>query len=380
MTTSSPDTATAPFAIEGVTHHVLREAPPELVQERAARPFKDIRADPILSRNWISFTALQWQPEEGTLYIGLTAYDTDILYRFDPATAEFVSLGFASASSDPQAIKVHRGLTPDGGGGYYFGTAGLLDLDERNDAAGGAIFRFRDGQFTRLGIPVPHDYIQHITVDRKRERAYGVTYPVLTFFDYDLRRGALNYSFYTGSHYHESVVDADGHVWGTWSSRAGHCLFRYNPDTGVPTFYGEPIPNLDPDHAFTFPMNGPLDSLIEGEDGYLYMGTTVGELYRLNPHTGALQLLGRPTDGIRLSGLQIGPENMLLGSYGAYGETGLFAYDRATEEFFDLGSVRDADGSCFMIHDIAWDGDSRIYAAETDNLDRSGYLWEVQVG
>lgn len=380
MAKSSSDSAAAPFKIEGVTHHVLREAPPELVRARASLPFKEVRADPVLRRDWISFTALEWQATENALYIGLTAYDTDILYRFDPVTARFESLGFPSASGDPQAIKVHRGLTPDGHGGYYFGTAGLVDIDERNAAAGGEIVHFSDGHFTHLGIPIPHDYIQHIAIDAGRARAYGVTYPVLTFFDYDLRQGVLNYSFFTGSHYHESVVCADGYVWGTWSSRTGHCLFRYHPDKGAPIFYRQPIPNLDPNHAFTFPMNGPLDSLIDGNDGYLYMGTTVGELYRLDPCSGTLHLLGRPSDGVRLSGLRLGPGNTLLGSYGAYGETGLFVYDRTVGQFFDLGRVRDAADTCFMIHDIAWDGDSCIYAAETDNLDRSGYLWEVRLG
>ena len=33
-----------------------------------------------------------------------------------------------------------------------------------------------------------------------------------------------------------------------------------------------------------------------------------------------------------------------------------------------------------MIHDIAWDGGERVFAAETDNTDRSGWLWEALIG
>jgi outer membrane protein assembly factor BamB len=208
---------------------------------------------------------------------------------------------------------------------------------------------------------------------------YGVTYPVIRFFDYDFKKRETRFSFFTGSHFHESGLDDDGFFWGSWSTRRGHCLFRYHPDVGEPEFFDEPIPNLDPDHLFTFPMNGPIDSFINGGDGRLYFGTTLGELYGLEPKTGEHTLLGKPTDGIRLSGLVTGPEGSLLGSYGAYNETGLFLYDRKTGEFTILGAMRDDNASCFMIHDIAWDGGSCVFAAETDNVDRSSYLWEAHL-
>ena len=135
-----------------------------------------------------------------------------------------------------------------------------------------------------------------------------------------------------------------------------------------------------PEHKFTFPLNGPIDSSINGGDGFLYFGTTLGELYRLDPRTGHHTLLGKPSDSIRLSGLVVGPDNHLLGSYGAYDETGLFLYDRGTEEFKDLGAMRDEEAAAFMIHDIAWDGKDTVYAAETDNVDRSSYLWVATLG
>jgi hypothetical protein len=90
-----------------------------------------------------------------------------------------------------------------------------------------------------------------------------------------------------------------------------------------------------------------------------------------------VERLGKPTDDIRLSGLTVGPGNKLLGSYGSYGHAGLFLFDRRTQEFVDLGLLRDGRTQCFLIHDIAWDGASRVFVAETDNPDRSAYLWEV---
>jgi hypothetical protein len=366
--------------ITNVKHHVLKNISSDSLKSyREGAPFKLLRTDPEIRDNWISFTTVDWDADTNALYIGLTAFDTDLLWRFQPESAEFVSLGFKAAATDPQCVKIHRGLTPDKDGGYFFGTACLLDIDERNNARGGSVYHYHDRQFEFLGIPIQHDYIQNIEVDLERSRLYGVTYPVMHFFDYHFEEQKTLFSFFTGSHFHESGLDDDGYFWGSWATNRGHCLFRYHPDTCKPEFFYDPIPNLGPDHKFNFPMNGPIDSFINGKDGYLYFGTTIGELYRLNPVDGKLTLLGKPTPGIRLSGLIIGPEDLLLGSYGAYNETGLFVYDRKKEEFSDLGAMSDDGANCFMIHDIAWDGGSRIFAAETDNVDRSGYLWEAHL-
>ena len=366
--------------ITRVQYHSLRSISVEALEPyRQGAPFSLLRTDPTLRDNWISFTAVDWNTTEQCLYVGLTAFDRDLLWRFHPETAQFESLGFKDVARDPQYIKIHRGLTPDQQGGYYFGTAALLDLDERNAAPGGALFWYHSGRYEFLGIPVPHDYVQNIEVDLVRQRAYGVTYPVMHFFDYDLKGRTTLFSFFTGSHFHESGLDDAGYLWGSWATRKGHCLFRYHPDMGQPEFFYDPIPNLDPNHLFNFPMNGPIDSWINGRDGYLYFGTTLGELYRLDPETGKHSLLGKPSPGIRLSGLVLGPEGKLLGSYGAYNQAGLFLYGTRDCQFTDLGGVRTEKVSCFMIHDIAWDGESRVFAAETDNVDRSSFLWEVTI-
>lgn len=367
--------------ITGVKYHELRNLPAEALEiYRSGGPFKALRQEPTIRDRWVSFTAVDWNAAEGCLYVGLTAFDCDLLWRFDPDSGQFHSLGFKAIADDPQYIKIHRGLIPDRQGGYFFGTAALMDIDERNAAPGGAVFHYHDGRFEKLGIPMPHDYIQNIELDLERGRVYGVTYPVMHFFDYDYRQRKTLFSLFTASHFHESGLDDDGYFWGTYAANQGHCLFRYHPDQGRPEFFQDPIPNMGPDHKFTFPMNGPIDSFINGGDGTLYFGTTLGELYRLDPRSGKHTLLGRPTPGIRLSGLVVGPEGKLLGSYGAYQETGLFLYDRMTGAFSDLGRMQAGDVACFMIHDIAWDGNQRVFAAETDNVDRSGFLWEAQIG
>jgi hypothetical protein len=366
--------------IVDVKAHILKDLGAEHLEDYRRRgPYKHLRQMDMVRKNWISFTALAWDAAQQQLYLGLTAFDCDLLYRFAPNSATFESLGFASVNYDPQRIKIHRGLIGDGQGGYYFGTAGLLDVDERNDAAGGAIYRYAGGKFHEFGIPMPHDYIQTLAIDHAGQHAYGVSYPVMQFFDFDLKTGRTAYSFYTASHFHSPGVDDTGAVWGTYQGRAGHSLFRYHPADG-PHFFQAAIPNLGSDHPFTFPLNGPIDSFINGGDGFLYFGTTPGELCRLDPATGRWESLGKPTDQIRLSGLVIGPDGCLLGSYGAYNETGLFLYDRKAGRFEDLGRIRKGDRTCFMVHEIAWDGGDRVFAGETDTADRAGYLWETKLG
>ncbi len=367
--------------ITSVRYHVLRNISADKLEDYCSGgPYRNLRLDPVVRDNWISFTALDWDKKNHLLYIGLTAFDRDIVYRFHPDTAEFESLRFHDVSDDPLHVKIHRGLTPDGEGGYYFGTAGLLDLDERNDAIGGGVYHYQDGTFVKLGVPVPHDYIQSIAVDKERERVYGVTFPVVSFFDFDMKTAKTQFQMYTGSAFHSPGIDDDGYVWGTYQGRNGHCLYRYHADEGNPHFFHTPIPNLGPDHLFNYPLNGPIDSFVNTGDGFLYFGTTLGDLYRLQPDTGQMELLGKPTKQMRMAALRIGPGGHLLGSYGAYNETGLFVYDRSLGKFHDLGKIRDDRHSCFMIHDIAWDGGERVFVGETDNVDRSGFLWEATLG
>ena len=46
-----------------------------------------------------------------------------------------------------------------------------------------------------------------------------------------------------------------------------------------------------------------------------------------------------------------------------------------------LGKLRDDKGNaCYMIHDIIWDGGTRVFAGETDNVDRCSFLWEAHLG
>jgi hypothetical protein len=123
---------------------------------------------------------------------------------------------------------------------------------------------------------------------------------------------------------------------------------------------------------------GPVDCMINGGDGFMYVASALCEIYRLEPKTGRLDYLGRPLPYKRLPGLAIGGDGAIYGVGGNDNRTTLFRYNRVSERFEILGLVGAADGTiCFRPHDLVL-VDNTAYVAETDTPQRSGYLWECR--
>lgn len=65
--------------IAEVKCYTLKEISPAALEGyRSGAHFKDLRNDPLVCNNWLTFTAVGWNSIEGCLYTGLTAYDTDV--------------------------------------------------------------------------------------------------------------------------------------------------------------------------------------------------------------------------------------------------------------------------------------------------------------
>ena len=88
--------------IKSVRHYVLRDY---RSQERLTDA-ADFLRDAERRDNYVAFTCLLPHPD-GRLYCGITAFNTDILHRFDPGTGRFESLNYAQVA-EPYEIKVHR--------------------------------------------------------------------------------------------------------------------------------------------------------------------------------------------------------------------------------------------------------------------------------
>lgn len=131
-----------------------------------------------------------------------------------------------------------------------------------------------------------------------------------------------------------------------------------------------------------YPGAGPVDSMINGHDGYLYVGTTGGSLCRLDPQTAEIEYLGHPSPTRRLPGLMVWNEDLLLGVGGDREKGFVFTYDRRTGAFDRLGSIIDTESGLplYRVHDVCRGRDPyTVYVAETDVPTRSGYLWECRI-
>jgi hypothetical protein len=361
-----------------VKHHILRDYRPKARATDAAEVATADEEDRF--HNAVAFTCLLAHPD-GRLYCGITCADGDILYRFDPEGGEFESLHYGEIAERFE-VKVHRSLELASDGTIYGASACLFRADQRMEAPGGSLFRVapdadRAEKFAR---PVAHDYIQTITLDEERGLIYGQTYPCFRFFVYNLRSCETKDFGYIGSITHVSALDDDGGFWGTWDS-AQHWLFRYDPDQDEITWFRHGLPGARADSNIMYPGAGPVDCMINGGDGYLYVGTCGGSLCRLDPATAEVTYLGKPSASRRLPGLVPWADGLLLGCAGDEAGSNVFAYDRESNAFHRLGPIVDSETglTLYRVHDLRLTAERTAFVAETDVPDRSGYLWQCEL-
>ena len=323
----------------------------------------------------IHFTSVRYNPVDGQVYCGLSAAENDLLWSFDPKTKMFADRGF-NRISDSDDTKIHRSLEIASDGVIYGATSGWTGLKQSYDSRGGTVFSYNPttDELKSYGIPCAHDYIQNTLYDEGRHLLYGCTHPRRNFFRLDLDSGAVK-SWYIDSMPHRIAADDSGCVWGTYSE-ANH-FFRYDPDADEMEFldFGPPGVSADFDPANNW---NSVDSIINGGDGYLYIGTVAGALCRLDPRASEVTYLGKPVASGRMSDLMVGPDGLLYLGAGALHMTSIATYDRRSGLFTNLGLVRDEqrDVTNFVVHQMTITDERVIYCGETDQAVRSAYLWE----
>ena len=361
-----------------VKKHILKTLGHPVDRPLRTMGYRDFVSNSDWQENLISFTSLLYHPQRKKVICGMTSFANDLMYEFDPETGSFTNLGYQK-EAEKFEIKIHRSLQLDSKGNVFGATACLHREDQRLEAPGGRIFYydFNTGKYTFHGIPVPYDYIQTITVDEERSLVYGVSYPVFEFFAFDLKTGTNRFRQYMGSAPHIMALDDRGGIWSTWNTRT-HNLFRYDPDlNSVQYFNHSLIPGQGA--GLMYPGAGPIDMMLNGGDGMLYVGCTTGDLLRIHPESAEVEYLGRPTPEQRMPALEVGPDGRLYGISGFYGRCHLFAYDREKRCFEDFGLISDGEDQLYIGHDICFAGDNRVFAGETDTELRAGYLWECQI-
>jgi hypothetical protein len=352
--------------------------------------YDDMLADPRWRKDWISFDGVVHHAGTDRVYCGITSFDADIFKAFDRRQGKFVDLGFKKVGNKYDA-KFHRSMQlTKNGKTLYTATALLHDIDRFWDAPGGGIYRHEtaSGKTVKLGIPIPHNYIQSIALDEKRGVIYSMHFTPerLSRFDLETRKardlGPLGSGF--GMAQGENVLlDDDGCAWCSWGlTRAwqpgpgADCyrLCKFDPRKNKIVYFDRGLPRADAAYG-----NAKVECLFNLGTGCLYASGDNGSLFRINTQTARATYLGTPIRDrrSRLTSLMM-HKGCAYGITGRDGKCRLLRFDPKTETY-ELGrEIVDQNGEAmFQCHDVTVTPDGVLFAGENDHPRRSGYLWEV---
>jgi hypothetical protein len=366
-----------------VSYHVFKDYKLDRAGESDEAIWQRVRNDGRIRQRRYSFVSMRWHARTRTLYLGATHGPGDLLVAFNARTKKFRSCGYARTPFHlPTENKIHKGLWLDPKeDALYFGTTTLRPISETHDTEGGGLIRYSiaTGRFTLVARPTPGDYYQATCYDPARKMMYMYTMPGSCFAAYDTRKKKLVRYTPVESIPHIGCIDDEGGAWGTCEASL-QTFFRYLPDRNKFEFpEGCRLPNAREASSIMFTGAGPVDSFINGKDGFLYVGTALAEFYRLNPLTKELKFLGKPFIGRRLAGMYLAEDGMIYLCGGSDKAPLLARYDRKADRFEQLGSVAAPDGTtCYRCHELVVE-DGVAYVGETDNPTRSGYLWACEL-
>ena len=354
--------------------------------------YNDYISHPSWRNGWISFDSIYHNQPDDRLYLGITSFNADIFRAFDRSSGSFVDLGY-NRIAHPQDAKFHRSLVKwEKDGALYAAIALLHDIDRYWDAPGGAIVRYDPvtGELAKVGIPLPHVYIQSICIDQKRGMLYGQTFTPERMVSFDLNThqsrdlGPIGCGFVLAQGENIELDDEDC-VWCGWSvtrawqSGAGvdaNRLCKYDPGTDKILYMDTGLPKPDGNYGYE-----KTEGLFNLREGRFYASGANGSLYRLDTRTGQCTYICTPIPDrpSRLASLKLGPDGAAYGVTGRAGRCEVLRFDLDAEKYTLLGPVTDGTDSCWQVHDVAVTSDGVLYACENDNPYRSGYLWEIRL-
>ena len=362
-----------------ITYHIYKDCQVKFTGESDEQIFASPKYKKIFAQKRYSFVSMCWHPGARKLFLGTTNSGGDLLVQFDPATGKFRSCGYQRAGWwDATEAKIHKGIWLDEKeDALYFGTSTLSPVSKTIESRGGKLVRYwvKERKFELIATPTPGDFYQATGYDRGRRKMYFYTDPGLCFGVYDLRKKKLVRYNPMESIVHIGCIDDEGGAWGTCGA-SRHEFFRYLPDENRYEFpNGCAFPEALRAADVMYIGAGPVDSFLNGKDGYLYAGSALGEVIRLDPISKEIKYLGKPFGGKRLPGMALAEDGMIYCCGGSDGASMLARYDRDLGRFEYLGPVAAADGTvCYRCHEIVV-VDGVAYIGETDNRRRSGYLW-----
>jgi len=354
--------------------------------------YDDFVADKDWKKGWISFDCALYNPVDDRVYLGITCFDADDIFKaYDRKTGQFVDLGY-SRVADPFDAKFHRSLVKGSDGCLYAAPALLHCPDKYLEAPGAAVVKFdpATGHIEKLGIVLPHVYVQSLVLDPQQEVAYCLCFAPEYLASYNLRTGEAKTLGLLGSGYgtmaqgENIALDHQGCVWSNWSlTRAWQSepgpdairLCKYDPREDRIVFFQKGLPHPDGSYGYA-----KAEALFNFGDGAMYASGASGSLYCIDPDSGDAEFLFTPTPDrrSRLSSLVKTDDGVAYGITGRDGKCELMRVHYKEAWFEKLGHVVDTDGNTmFQCHDIVATPDGVLYACENDNPYRSSYLWEI---
>jgi len=353
--------------------------------------YKEFLADPRWRHDWISFDGVVYHAPTDRVYCGITSFNADIFEAYDRKSEEFVALDFATVAN-PYDAKFHRSMElAQDGNTLYTATALLHDIDRYHEAPGGGLFRhdIAAGKTLKLGIPLPHIYIQSIALDEKRNVIYSMHFTPERLTCFDLATGETTDLGPIGSGLamaqgENIVLDDAGAAWCGWNAtRAWQSepgvessrLCKYDPEQGRIVYYPHGLPRADGAYG-----TAKVEGLFNFGTGCLYASGDNGSLYRIETATGKAQYLGTPIADrrSRLTSLTLSPDGYAYGITGRDGQCRLLRFDPRNDSY-ELGdAIIDGDGvPMWQCHDVTLTKDGMLFAGENDHPHRSSYLWEI---
>lgn len=355
--------------------------------------YSDFKANPEWNEGWISMDCAFYNETEDRVYLGITSFASDIFKAYDRKEDNYIDLGYGKIADSFDA-KFHRSLVKGNDGCLYAAIALLHDSDNFLTAPGSPIIKYDpvSGIVSRLGIPIPHVYIQSIAIDNSRDMIYGQCLAPEYIFSYNLKTeetktlGLLG-SGYGGMAQGENIaIDDNGCVWFAWSiTRAwqsapgidANRVCKFDPELDKMVFYNTGLPRRNGEYG-----NAKAEAFFNFGDGFIYAGGDNGSFYRINTDTGEAEYLFTPVPDrpSRLSSSVKTEDGITYGITGRQGKCNLLKIKYKENDFEILGEIKDSDGiAMWQCHDIVYAGNDVFYACENDNPYRSSYLWEIKI-
>jgi len=200
-----------------------------------------------------------------------------------------------------------------------------------------------------MGIAVPGNSIYAMTINKEKDKIYGISYPNAVFFEFDIKGKTfknygpwLNMKSYSGperswrSVPRSLICLPDGLV---FSSGDNGLLYYFDPSSGKIEETDMRIPG---EYWVTQNYNGypVVEQLIPDQDGRILGSTSDGFIFRADVTTGKLTVMGKPRVERRIRAMTLGKNQRL---YMICGEKDnvcrMFSYDLSgqNEGFLDYG-------------------------------------------